>query len=257
MPSVNVVTIEVGVANRNDVETINSNTYFDNTGDNISGENAYFGELTGLYWIWKNMKFNNEDIIGFGHYSKVLDINSKKITKYMENSTNAWIVKEPVDICSHKNPNDMIVLRSVLGKLCDSKYIDAWDNLYNSDGSSKEHKANCNSGQLFYTSAEEFKKYCSFLFESIFEARRIIGDVDRAPYYKRYCAFYGERLLSVYLLANNSKICNVDLIYNQNRAFSILRSIGRLLPLKRDSLIYTKIRDLMKDSKEESSWSRT
>lgn len=25
----------------------------DNTGDHISNENPYYGELTGLYWVWK------------------------------------------------------------------------------------------------------------------------------------------------------------------------------------------------------------
>jgi hypothetical protein len=38
---------------------------FDDTGDNISHLNQYFGQLTGLYWVWKNTE---EEIIGTNTY---------------------------------------------------------------------------------------------------------------------------------------------------------------------------------------------
>lgn len=39
----------------------------DNTGPNISNQNNYFNELTGLYWAWKNLDC---DYIGLVHYRR-------------------------------------------------------------------------------------------------------------------------------------------------------------------------------------------
>ena len=46
----------------------------DDTGDNISAKNCYYSELTGLYWVWKNVK--DTDYVGVCHYRRYL-INEK------------------------------------------------------------------------------------------------------------------------------------------------------------------------------------
>ena len=44
----------------------------DDTGDNISALNCYYSELTGLYWIWKNV--HNAKYIGQMQYGRRLKI---------------------------------------------------------------------------------------------------------------------------------------------------------------------------------------
>ena len=40
----------------------------DNTGDNISAENCYYSELTGLYWIWKNVDDAYKGLVHYRRY---------------------------------------------------------------------------------------------------------------------------------------------------------------------------------------------
>ena len=50
-----------------------SNWFNDSSGVNISHLNKYYGELTGIYWIWKNhlKNLNKNDLIGNCHYRKL------------------------------------------------------------------------------------------------------------------------------------------------------------------------------------------
>lgn len=47
----------------------------DDTGDNISNENARYGEMTAWYWVWKNYLPSHPEVtyVGFSHYRRFLD----------------------------------------------------------------------------------------------------------------------------------------------------------------------------------------
>ncbi|MBQ3973839.1 MAG: DUF4422 domain-containing protein, partial [Lachnospiraceae bacterium] len=52
--------VQVGAAGKEDLGYVR-----DDSGDNISGKNVNYCELTGLYWAWKNLE---ADYIGLAHY---------------------------------------------------------------------------------------------------------------------------------------------------------------------------------------------
>lgn len=201
----------------------------DNIGDNISDENMYFGELTGIYWIWKNDYSEPQDIIGFFHYNKGLDIKKSKILNLKDNE---WIVLNKCKNSSHPFPNEISATRNIL-KSRYPEYLSAWDYAYRDDGSGDI----CNAAQLFITSYKEFRNYCEFLFGVLFELRHAIGDGNSSPYFKRYCAFMGERLLTVYLIANKKIMLESGMKYP-----SYIKTIcGRILDFlhfNRNSSIY-------------------
>ncbi|MBW3093432.1 DUF4422 domain-containing protein [Bifidobacterium sp. 82T10] len=222
--------IEVGAA-------INKNNLLyalhDDTGDNISSDNMYWGELTGLYWIWKNLKFNDDDVLAFAHYNKKLNINNKKINKLLSSGQYKWIVRKPSVMVKHTYPEDIFALKEVL-KDYSPKAYEAWNNIYDEYGASVDGHQNCSNCETFITTYKEFENYCTFLFGVLSQVRTKIGDVDRKPYHKRYCAFLGERLLTVYLYMNGNKsIKYVDLVFNENFLKRNLRSICRAMKISK------------------------
>ncbi|HFI0148941.1 TPA: DUF4422 domain-containing protein [Streptococcus suis] len=64
------IPIHVGREGKDDLGYIG-----DNTGDNISSQNAFYSELSGLYWAWKNLEC---DYLGLVHYRRYFTSVSKK-----------------------------------------------------------------------------------------------------------------------------------------------------------------------------------
>lgn len=63
MPEI-YIPMQVGRAGKEDLGYLG-----DDSGDNISDKNSSYCELTGMYWLWKNMDC---DIIGICHYRRFL-----------------------------------------------------------------------------------------------------------------------------------------------------------------------------------------
>lgn len=199
----NGVPIEVGALNRkNFIYDLH-----DDIGENISSENDYYGELSGLYWVWKNVNIDDGDIIGFCHYNKCLDISKRKAEKWLKKEHDGFIVLNPIYAKRHDAKDEIEAIESVLGQ--NKGDINSWNLLYDEYGISKYK--NCYSCNMFITTGKSFKQFCTWLFNILKNLRIKVGDKPEVePNLRRYCAFIGERLLSVYLMSRDIPVYCVN-----------------------------------------------
>ena len=187
----------------------------DDTGDNISAKNKSFCELTGLYWLWKNI---DADIYGLFHYHRFLDFsnkypdypifqniniidwNSEIISTAMKEYDIALPCKDIHDISLYnwyKNShyiNDLDIALNIIKE----KYPD-YGNIAK-DVLDKNGGYFCN---LFVAKKEIFNDYCSWIFDILFELEKRIDIANRDDYQKRVFGYISERLINVYLEAHS------------------------------------------------------
>ena len=179
----------------------------DDSGDNISDLNPYFGELTGLYWLWRN--YHNIDIIGICHYRRY----------FLNENRQLMSVQEYEEIMQQA---DVLVSNVVYGEK------NGWDsyaeahNRYDIEQTGEvikelypeDYEAFCRVmdgnksyyGNLCVMRKELFDSYCEWLF-SIFgelEGRIDVSQYDN--YRKRVFGFISEILLMVYIQARDLKV---------------------------------------------------
>ena len=176
----------------------------DNTGDNISEYNKYFGELTGLYWIWKN--YEGSENIGICHYRR-----------YFVDGDNKWIRTDEFDsilneydvITSHNaggqktwrelfyeahNPHDLNAMEEVIRTLYPEYYeeyervIDGHDIYF---------------GNLCVMPRELYDKYCEWMFSILFETSKYVDTTGYDAYSTRVYGFLSESMLMTWIRVNN------------------------------------------------------
>lgn len=137
---------------------------FDDTGDNISDDNIWMGDLTGLYWVWKN---TDDEIVGTNHYRRRW--NDDDIEKLEFNRNTIYVSKFIRDIGSSIEEQ---FIRShgkigldILKYASTNEKIDiSLDRLEKS--LQQTMLSTCN---MFFCDRILFNKICQILFEILFE----------------------------------------------------------------------------------------
>ncbi len=203
----------------------------DDTGESISEKNKSFCELTGLYWIWKNVSC---DIVGICHYRRYFAKDGAILSQeYIETSLARYDAILPccgtfendtlfTQFGLRHHIRDLLTVRDIIAER-HPDYLDAFD-----------FCMNCNLfsvGNMIITKKEIFDSYCEWLFDILLEAERRIDTSSYDNYQKRVFGFLSERLLRVWFLKQNLKIheedyMNIDHDPNK-KVFLILAPAGR------------------------------
>lgn len=181
----------------------------DNTGDNISCLNKYYSELTGFYWIWKNV--HDIDYVGTCHYRRFL-IDEERQT--VLNTKDYEILLKEYDLVTTKrvilnnsyhfgfSANHNIKALDMTGEVIKEKYPEYYDNFISLVNGPETY-----FGNMIVCSKALFDQYSSWLFSIFFEvANRIELDTDEDDYHKRVFGFISEFLLLVFVRVNKLKV---------------------------------------------------
>lgn len=195
------IPLQVGMAERDDLGFLR-----DNTGDNISEKNEAFCELTGLYWIWKNVKC---DIVGLCHYRRYfMDNNIIVASNFVQDIMNDYDIILPnssftdkenlfIQFGTYHDVNNLLEC----GKIIKEKYPQ--------DYAGFMWCLNCNFmsvGNMMIAKKEIVDEYCSWLFDIIFELEKRVNLKQYDDYQRRIMGFLGERLLRVWIINHNYKV---------------------------------------------------
>lgn len=203
---------------------------FDDTGDNISNQNGSFCELTGLYWIWKNV--HSSDNVGIVHYRRYFGKYPAtfwgKVREYLSGimgnqlqiipikslddlldsydavvtnnqTTASYGVPEMVwqEYANAHYLHDLEVTRDVII----SRFPNYEEAFYHVIHGNRYHHYN-----MLYTTRRNFDQYCEWLFSILFDVKQRINISQYDPYQQRVFGFLSERLMDVWLFHNNLRL---------------------------------------------------
>ena len=199
----------------------------DNTGDNISLKNSSFCELTGLYWAWKNL---NADYIGLSHYRRHFTC-CKNIPKKEEDKFKVLLTKEQANILLEKVDIILPKIRKYyIENLYDhykhTMYIETLDETrkiieeqcpeYLKEFDKLHKRTSAHMFNMFIMKKEYLDKYCTWLFNILFELEKRIDPKQYDSFHARYLGRISELLLDVWINTNNLKYEEIKVIDMQN-----------------------------------------
>lgn len=182
----------------------------DDTGDNISTLNPEFCELTAQYWVWKNADLSDGNV-GFVHYRRYFytdrhkkrivpaDWFSKDLEQYDIVLPEPWVLTKTIgaQFAQFHNIDDLKTVRAIVDERTPD-FIPTFDALM--------HRHDLSCYNMFVMSSDRFDAYMAWLFGILDEARARIDVSGYDSYNKRLFGFLAERLLNVWVDAQQLRV---------------------------------------------------
>ena len=196
----------------------------DNTGDNISVKNPNYCELTGLYWAWKNM---DVDYLGLVHYRRHFStgklfqkkkdqvITSSELGSVLHDHQiilpkprHYWIETNYSQYTHAHHAADLDTTRIIISEQHPS-YLSAFDTVMKRTSG---HRFN-----MFIMRRDLLDLYCTWLFDILFELEKRLDISSYSVNDARVFGFVGERLLDVWLEANQYNYRELPYVFLENQ----------------------------------------
>ena len=194
----------------------------DDTGDNISDKNAYYSELTGLYWIWKNKA--DSDYLGLCHYRRYFLNADGELMKESEYET----ILSEYDVMISQSRLGEYDYKTIYGRSHDIRNLELTGEvireLYPDYSDTFEEVItdnHCYVGNLFVAPKELFCAYCEWLFSIFFAMESRIDTSGYDDYHKRLFGFLSEQLLIVWIKHNHLSYYEAPFGLSQEKAETI------------------------------------
>ncbi len=195
----------------------------DDSGDNISEKNACYCELTGLYWAWKNLDCA---ALGLVHYRRHFCL--KRFTKNRGNILTGlqaaallaeadvlvparrhyWIETNYSQYAHAHHAVDLDVTRQIITERF-PEYLKTFDAVMKRTSG---HRFN-----MFIMKWELASRYCTWLFEILFELEKRLDISDYNANDRRVFGFVAERLLDVWLETNGIRYREIPYMFLENQ----------------------------------------
>jgi hypothetical protein len=182
----------------------------DDTGNNISALNAWYSELTGLYWIWKNLDADYKGLVHYRRHFATTDSQKKhskdrfdriatgddfravlSVAPIVVPMARNYVIETIESHYRHTMPSEHVdVVRDVMAEV-QPAFIPALNEVLSG---TKAHMFN-----MFVMRSDALESYCSWLFPLLDEVTNRLDPAQYDAFNARYPGRISEWLLDVWL----------------------------------------------------------
>ena len=184
---------------------------FDDLGDNISEKNAGYAEMTGAYWVWKNV--SGVVYKGLCHYRRHFVVSEVEIRALERNGIDVILTVPRYVPGGIKN---MFFAETPVKRTVYEGMLRSISEVSPEDREGFELYLNCNMyypNNMLVAKEKIYDAYCSWIFPILFEMEEIDKEIGYGHEKDRHIAYASELLTSFYFVKNRDKYCIVTTDY--------------------------------------------